>query len=133
MRQGSQAARELFLVLDERGLNSAIGDYHTIVVDMARYKHKEELIELDQWLWASFRNDVEQRNPRFVTKDELAKIMKWKLMRGKFRPTLQGLIDQNTSSQVETISRESLAALQEGDWQTALLKMTKLRGVGPGV
>ena len=117
MRSGSQAARELFLGLDERILNSALRSYDSILIDLAHSKKKEELIEIDKWLWTSFRITVEERNPRFVTKEELVKIMKWKLMRGKFRPTLQGLVDQNASSQVETISRESLSALQEGDWQ----------------
>jgi hypothetical protein len=133
MRSGS-IAKELLATSDENLWNEAFEKYESVVVALSNSStKKQELVALDQWLWKSYPNEVSARSQKYINKDELTQIMKWKLMRGKFRPTLLGLIGQNTSAQVESISMESIAALDSGDWETALKILTNLRGVGPGM
>lgn len=95
-------------------------------------KKKSELIELDLWLWNDYPEMVRSRTPESISKDELTRIMSWKLIRGKNRPTLLNLIRQNQESLILSVTTQALESLRRGNWNEALEKLTELRGVGPG-
>lgn len=131
MRPGTAHALSLMKCMDADSWNRELQRYDLAVKTVADKKKKKELILLDQWLWNQYPTDVESRNPRHFTIDELSKIMEWKLLRGKFRPALQGLIKQNSPNNVIQISEASLALLRLKKWKAALKKLSELRGVGP--
>lgn len=77
-----------------------------------------------------------------LSHDELKKLMKWKLKKGKFRPTLQKLINENDPKSVSSVTKEafklvldSVKDLDEDTYvkliKTSLTILVKLRGVGP--
>jgi hypothetical protein len=107
--------------------------YHEAVTLVSDAKKKLELIDHDHWLWKDFPEAVSQRSPELITKEELTRIMSWKLLRGKNRPTLLSLIRQNEESTVRTVTINAIQQLRSGDWLEALKLLTELRGVGPGV
>lgn len=76
---------------------------------------------------------------RWLTLAELKEVMRYKLARGKFRPTLPGLIASNseddvksaTEKAIQTLGAEDGAETSAADALAALKALTKLRGVGP--
>jgi hypothetical protein len=135
MRSGVGAAKSLLQSSDGERYHHFLKRYPDAVmfVSLAKKKGGEELIELDQWLWKVYPEEVKKRSPKSITKEELRRIMTWKLSRGKNRPTLLSLIQQNNESVVQSVTTEALEFLESGDWQQALNKLTDLRGVGPGI
>jgi len=95
----------------------------------AKGKGKPDLITLDKWYQEELPSILKNREHKFITKDELAKLMTWKLSRGKMRPMLPSLIQQNTESSVEEASRKAFGSLP--DLSKAIKELSVLRGVGP--
>ena len=91
-------------------------------------KNKPQLIELDKWLWNDLKNDVHNRSEYYLTKEELSNIMKWKLMRGKFRP-LQKMVDENSSEFIKLCTNNAFNILED-NWKNALKELMKLKGIG---
>ena len=131
MRPGTADAITLLDCADNDIWKEELERYQTAVKFVADKKKKKELVALDQWLWNEYPTEVRSREPKYVTAEELSKVMKWKLIRGKFRPALQGLVEQNSEKTVTDISRQSLSMLESGDWKNSIKKMSELRGVGP--
>ncbi|KAK2760857.1 hypothetical protein FQN54_002097 [Arachnomyces sp. PD_36] len=71
----------------------------------------------------------------YLTKEELEKLMDWKLKHGKFRPTLMSLIRSNAAETVEDVTREAYASIPPAEDETFPLEtlnhLCTLRGVGP--
>lgn len=135
-RPGTQGATEL-LRAAPGAWQSMLRNYDEAVRRVAESKKKPDLVALDQWLWKEFPLAVGERSPPHCTKEELARIMQWKLLRGKNRPALLNLINQNEESAVRAVSQEAFRLLfssKEGPitgWKSSLIKLTELRGVGP--
>ena len=134
-RPGTEAAARLLDNPEPEEWRRLLERYEEGVRRVAEHKKKQELVALDQWLWKDFVELVKGRKKPWCSKAELTRIMKWKLLRGKNRPALLGLISQNTESTVESVTRESFQILFRDDtassWKAALKKLTELRGVGP--
>ncbi|KAK7111669.1 uncharacterized protein [Littorina saxatilis] len=92
-------------------------------------KKRKELISLDTWYQQELRQLISGRSEKFITHEELAKLMKWKLMRGKFRPRLQQMVEENSAESVETASKKGFQALPS--IKAAVEALTVLRAVGP--
>ena len=60
------------------------------------------MLELDKWLWESYQPTVMGRDSPHLTREELEKVMEWKITRGKFRPLMR-LIKQNDPSTVKCV------------------------------
>lgn len=115
--------------------------YKDAVKLVSTQKKKNELIALDEWLWKDLKNDVYDRyklqpsEGYYLTKEELSKIMTWKLIRGKFRP-LQKLVDSNSSESVKSYSNKALTILcseenkNNRNWKAALKELNNLKGIG---
>ncbi|KAJ6589945.1 hypothetical protein DFH09DRAFT_1074437 [Mycena vulgaris] len=96
-------------------------------------KTPTELIELDAWLTGTLSTKIASAEP--ITKPDMTALMKWKLARGKSRPTLLSLIASNSDA---LVAESTSAALQiareaEHDIERALLALPdacKMKGVG---
>ncbi|XP_076448435.1 uncharacterized protein LOC143285078 [Babylonia areolata] len=71
----------------------------------------------------------QQGSEKSIKHEELAKLMKWKLLRGKFRPRLQQLVEGNSAESVETASKRAFKVLP--NLRLAVEALTVLKGVGP--
>jgi hypothetical protein len=134
MRSGVNAAKELLQSNDRERYHESLQRYPDAVklVSLVKKKGGGELVDLDKWLWKDYPEEVRKRTPQSISKEELKRIMTWKLLRGKNRPTLLSLIQQNNESVVQSVTTQALHFLQSGDWSQALNKLIELRGVGPG-
>ena len=113
----------------------ALQNYPSVLKAVAaKKKNKEELLDLDKELRGkTFCAKVLGRDGGpYLTSEELSKIMKYKLNRGKMRP-LQALCDSNSAQHVEVVSRKAFAAASKGPKHTreAVMELSKLRAVGP--
>lgn len=98
--------------------------------------NKENLTQLDEWLWNNLKKNVYTRfnaacGKLFITKNELINIMKWKLTRGKFRPLLK-LVESNTEDSVKLCTNKALNILHKdhNKWKQALTELKSLKGIG---
>ena len=132
-RPGTAAATELLHMSDLSEWRDMFDKYSDAVCRVAVAKKKSELVELDAWLWGDFPRLVRDRSPAYCTKDELFRIMQWKLLRGKNRPALLGLIQQNSEATVRSVSQSAFRSLLSAEGENnkslkaALTKLAELR------
>ncbi|BGP41369.1 hypothetical protein JCM10449v2_005347 [Rhodotorula kratochvilovae] len=94
----------------------------------AASKASADLVELDGLARIKAEKDGEGDAGARLTKEELVRLMDWKLARGKFRPRLQSLVASNSASSLRSaISSAAGAATLEN----ALKELSKLSAVGP--
>jgi hypothetical protein len=110
-RSGSIFGRDLF----EKSVSSSIQEwekydrsYDEALNTVAKLKKKPELVDLDRFLRNELPGLVLARSPPHLKHEEVAKIMKWKLTRGKMRP-LQKLVESNSSSSVTDASTSAFS------------------------
>ncbi|CAN9298930.1 unnamed protein product [Alternaria alternata] len=77
-----------------------------------------------------------EESEKHLTKDQVEKIVEWKLKHGTFRPALLGLVQSNEPEAIEETTKRAYAELSKGrsahpDAIPALKILVKLRGVGP--
>ncbi|KAK7501284.1 hypothetical protein BaRGS_00007409 [Batillaria attramentaria] len=90
---------------------------------------RKTLLDLDEWYQQQLPAFISARGEKYITHEELAKVMKWKLSRGKFRPTLQKMVESNSPEAVLSASKKAFKALPKQ--QSAVEPLLVLRGVGP--
>ena len=129
LRPGSLAAIALYKSVDIGNWKYALKEYQNAISLIACQKKKPELLALDIWLWKSFVSDVKSRIPEHFTLVELSSVMKWKLIRGKFRP-LQALVDSNSNISVINASTNALLSIKKNNWKDALKELCVLKGIG---
>ncbi|XP_022778355.1 uncharacterized protein LOC111319895 [Stylophora pistillata] len=74
--------------------------------------------------------EINKRSEKYLTHEELTKLMEWKLTRGKFRPRLTQLVQTNTSETVKEVTCNAFKCLP--DVKLAITELTTLKAVGPG-
>ncbi|XP_053132627.1 uncharacterized protein LOC128336657 [Hemicordylus capensis] len=95
----------------------------------AKGMKQKNLIALDRWYQEELPGSVTGRKEKYLTREELVKLMEWKLARGKFRPRLQQLVATNSSETVEVCTKRSFQLLP--DTAAAITELSKLKAVGP--
>ncbi|GAQ88455.1 Hypothetical protein KFL_004300060 [Klebsormidium nitens] len=91
---------------------------------------KERLVDLDDFYRVELVKTLKERgNAGYVTKDELVKIVDWKLTRGKWRPRLLGYAKDAAETDIIETSKRAFAALP--DVQSAIKILSELKGIGP--
>lgn len=107
------------------------GKYWDVVEAKSAKKGKgpEKLLALDKWFQEELPAAISSRSERSLTHAELAKLMEWKLTKGKFRPRLQQLIGSNSEEAVHSLTSKAFSLLP--DVQAAITELCKLKGVGP--
>jgi len=88
-----------------------------------------KLLELDSWFQNQLPQNIHKRSEKFLTQEELIKLMEWKLTRGKFRPRLTQLVQTNSSETVKEVTSKAFKCLP--DVKSAINELTKLKAVGP--
>ncbi|GAB5364541.1 hypothetical protein AAMO2058_000979100 [Amorphochlora amoebiformis] len=88
-----------------------------------------KLVEDDTYMTTKLPEILKKKS--CISKADLERIMRWKLARGKFRPTLPGLIRRNSEESVESVSKDAIRIMTAGDTKQALKTLCKLTGVGP--
>lgn len=98
-------------------------------------KHMEflnnpKLVELDKLYRTELPRSLHSRTPSaHITKNELNKVMEWKLTRGKWRPRLLSFVSSLDETSVKAASQKAFAALP--DLKEAVNALSTLKGVGP--
>ena len=93
-------------------------------------KHGKKLRTDDAWWRSELPAALQQRG--FVTSEELSRVVRFKLARGKWRPRLQVLVDGLHDSLVARQSMLAFGEEAEGvDAAVAHLSHKECRGVGP--
>ncbi|KAF1976075.1 hypothetical protein BU23DRAFT_588267 [Bimuria novae-zelandiae CBS 107.79] len=89
------------------------------------------LRELDELRYDTMPATVQLREEKgaYLTKDEVVKLVEWKLKHGRFRPKLLSLVSSNSPSDIEKTTREAFSP--NVPTPLALNDLTKLRGIGP--
>ncbi|KAG7695107.1 hypothetical protein KL932_001578 [Ogataea haglerorum] len=128
--------------------------YGTCVKDLSRngrkqvYSDNMSFEDLDVWRRESMPEILRARHAEkqtmWLEKAELAKLMEWKLSRGKFRPTLSKLIQSNDPDKVREYSEQAFKVMidycdssndDDNEFTTIVRKsidlVCQLRGVGP--
>eukprot|EP00112_Aurelia_sp_Birch-Aquarium-sp1_P005926 Seg1666.18 transcript_id=Seg1666.18/GoldUCD/mRNA.D3Y31 product="hypothetical protein" protein_id=Seg1666.18/GoldUCD/D3Y31 len=103
--------------------------YDSVMKKKSEDKKKKELRLLDSWFQNDLPKAISARSPRHVTKEEIIKLMKWKLMRGKFRPRLTQLVEQNSVDDVKTISENAFK--KPRNVAGPIKELSKLKAIGP--
>lgn len=103
--------------------------YWAVVEARVKGKTPSKLLSLDRWFQEELPTTISTRSQRYITHSELAKLMQWKLSRGKFRPRLQQLVESNSDDSVEESSKKAFSLLP--DVHAAITELSSLRGVGP--
>ena len=107
-------------------------DAYSDVIDLQGVAH---LAEHDRWLRDDLPRALAARRtgpppgPAYLTRDELARVTRWKMARGVWRARNLLLVQGNEERDVEVASREALAAIP--DPRRPLQALTRLAGVGP--
>ncbi|KAI6689145.1 hypothetical protein NL676_025973 [Syzygium grande] len=91
---------------------------------------KPDLLPLDDFYRRRLPALLRGRSPGpFITRPELAQLMRWKLARGKWRPRLLEFVSSLDEEAVESSSRKAFGSLP--DVSKAVSELTVLKGVGP--
>jgi hypothetical protein len=111
--------------IDLAKFNDVLDQYSSVV--------PSSLSELEEQRLTTLPKVVDGRSPKHITRDELSMLMQWKLKHGRFRPTLMGLVNKNTESEVINVTTEAFAMPLDSatDVKAALAALTKLKGIGP--
>jgi hypothetical protein len=128
-RPGTESAITLYTSDDEADWTLYLKSYDKAVHLVAHAKKKIDLIKLDKFLQDQLKNNIFGREPKHLELKELSDIMKWKLMRGKFRP-LQKLVDSNDANLVQNSSEKAIEFILKNDWKAAIQSLIILKGVG---
>lgn len=88
-----------FLSLCPRG-SQELSEYRARLTALNR----PGLVTLDDWMWKTLPKKLRELTPHQLTHEQLCKVMKWKLTRGKFRPRLQELAASNPEDLIQVHS-----------------------------
>jgi hypothetical protein len=108
-----------------------LAKYDSVIEKVSKSSFKKgALAMLDDWK-TTLTSIVGSRNPLHLTKEELSKLMRWKLLRGKVRARLQEYIDEITEQKAEEFTKNAFLLLKKGDLSSAIDVCSSIRGIGP--
>jgi len=149
-RPGTKHAKQVYECLSSRHfsltrkktiLHTFLKKYDEAVLIKSKKKQggNAEFIKEDKWINNDMPREVNERG--FMTRDELIRLMNWKLHHGKFRGTLKGNIQKNTAASVQSISKITVdmmkkvnadtESISEESKKNAIKQFSKLVSVGP--
>lgn len=106
-------------------LRRALANYPSVVAKQGVAK----LADLDAWYRDELPALIAARSTPHVTRAELVRATEWKMARGVWRQGNLVLVRSNAAAEVETASRDALAAIPHATKPIATL--ATLKGVGP--
>ncbi|GAA5895550.1 uncharacterized protein JCM6883_001544 [Sporobolomyces salmoneus] len=120
-------------------LEGALARYaNSLTTKQSSNSRSSNLVDLDEWYRTELRDTLNRRREDgkklyYLEKEELEKLMQWKLSRGKWRPRLESLIASNSSASIDSSTSfdSSLFPLSPDSSKQLLNKLCELKGVGP--
>lgn len=115
-----------FDTIDRETFNALLNKYPDVV--------PSKLADLEEQRLVTIPSAVSSRDPKYLTKEELATLMDWKLSHGTSRPSLKKLIQENAEAEIKRITKSDLNDINPKDVPSitsAVKSMCALRGVGP--
>lgn len=115
-------------------------DNHSSEIEslLAEYPHTvaSKLRDLDQSRYNTIPKTVAGRKaggPSYLTKEEVIRLVEWKLSHGTFRPSLKKLVESNSENDIRTASVNAFSrnVNSKENVKTAMEDLTKLKGIGP--
>merc|ERR1712038_466176 len=92
----------------------------------------ENVIKLDKWYQNELPKKIKSRGKdAHLTHEEMVQTIKWKLARGKFRPTLTNLVMMNTPRVCMQETKKAFRKLSKDDLLGAVQALCNMKGVGP--
>ena len=82
---------------------------------------------LDKWRLTTLRDSV--REKKYLTRDEYRRLLRFKLLRGKWRPRLENFATALTEAEVKEATKLGLAELP--NLESSMKTVTTLKGCGP--
>jgi hypothetical protein len=61
--------------------------------------------------------------------DEIVQLTKWRLLRGKFRPSILDLVKTNTETAVKNVTKKAFKKMPK-DINSAINALSQLKGIG---
>ncbi|XP_053327869.1 uncharacterized protein LOC128502159 [Spea bombifrons] len=95
----------------------------------AKGAKQKRLLQLDRWYQEELPSRLAERPQKFLSHEDLVRLMEWKLLRGKFRPRLQQLVSGNPKEIVESCTGKAFRLLP--DVSAAINELSQLKGIGP--
>ncbi|TYZ56894.1 hypothetical protein PybrP1_003619 [[Pythium] brassicae (nom. inval.)] len=115
--------------------STSTADWHAAFAsydDALASLQKDGLVALDDWMQNELPQTLRAREPApFLTQAELARLMRWKLTKGKWRPQLMKFIDGLSDVAVRAASTKAFAELKSDALMRAVQALSELKGVGP--
>ncbi|KAK6440942.1 hypothetical protein LTR95_002836 [Oleoguttula sp. CCFEE 5521] len=112
--------------VDKSTFNSLLEQYPTCVPD--------KLKSLDEHRFNGLPTVLAERKAEgkvYLSKEEVATLVDWKLSHGTFRPSLKGLVLQNSPEFVLEVTTDGLSASSDDHLEARLKTLCKLKGIGP--
>nr|OQO30999.1 hypothetical protein B0A51_01238 [Rachicladosporium sp. CCFEE 5018] len=112
--------------IDKGTFNSLLKQYPTCVPD--------KLGSFDEQRFNNLPGILAKRNGEgkvYLTKEEVATLVDWKLSHGTFRPSLKGLVLQNSPEFVLEVTTDGLSTSSDDNLEARLKTLCKLKGIGP--
>lgn len=88
-----------------------------------------ELIKLDNWYQDTLPQLIKGRKEQQLLYDEIVQITKWKLLRGKFRPSILDLVRTNTETAIKNVTKKAFKKMP--NINAAMTALTQLKGIAP--
>lgn len=105
---------------------------------LAEYPHivASKLKDLDESRYNTIPKIVAERKAgglSYLTKEEVVRLVEWKLSHGTFRPSLKKLVESNSEDDIRTASVNAFSRDLDSkeNVKTAMDDLTKLKGIGP--
>ncbi|KNC87405.1 hypothetical protein SARC_00495 [Sphaeroforma arctica JP610] len=109
-----------------------LASYPIVVEELSKKKKDpKKLLELDVWVSETLPATIKSRSDTHMSKAEISKMTTWKLMRGKFRPRLQNLVDSNDEKDIIAATKKAASVSLPGSTKEAITALTTLKGIGP--
>src|SRR4051794_2318992 len=118
-------AVSLFESNDEQRWREALQRYPTVIAQ----QEIADLPELDQWYRMELPDTLASREPAYIERDEMIRIVRWKMRRGEWRARNLALVQSNSMDEIQASSTEAFGLLDTP--RKALNALCKLAGVGP--
>lgn len=122
---GDREGRALWEVADPGAWSAALAAYPGVI----EAQGAKDLARLDRWYRSTFPAAIRDREPPFVERDELVDAVRWKMVRGEWRPRNLALVRGNDPATVRETSQRAFALTQ--DPRKPLAALSELAGVGP--
>lgn len=119
------AVRSLWAEADPAVWLGALARYDAVI----EAQGSAALVEHDGWYRHALPAILADRDPAYLTLDELARVVKWKMTRGEWRPRNLGLAQSADPNEVEAATREAFRLAP--DPRRPLTRLSKLPGIGP--